>query len=184
MNLIFDINKCEVFIMSDKKGLSFAQLRRDALSGHMALELVERYGKKPEQSVICPVCKVETKSIYILRDGKESWIHMPYASLVYYDGRVLEVYAAGLRDLTPVEKKVMDGWKEITSTESYKSAAMSDVYSDGSSTYYKQERYFRDSPCPYLFYDDGSKKLDMKTGKVRDSKIKGMLELKYIVHKI
>ena len=170
--------------MSDKKGLSFAQLRRDALSGHMALELVERYGKKPEQSVICPVCKVETKSIYILRDGKESWIHMPYASLVYYDGRVLEVYAAGLRDLTPVEKKVMDGWKEITSTESYKSAAMSDVYSDDSSTYYKQERYFRDSPCPYLFYDDGSKKLDMKTGKVRDSKIKGMLELKYIVHKI
>ena len=170
--------------MSDKKGLSFAQLRRDALSGHMALELVERYGKKAEQSVICPVCKVETKSIYILRDGKESWIHMPYASLVYYDGRVLEVYAAGLRDLTTVEKKVMEGWKEITSTESYKSAAMSDVYSDGSSTYYKQERYFRDSPCPYLFYDDGSKKLDMKTGKVRDSKIKGMLELKYIVHKI
>lgn len=166
------------------KSLPFAQLKRDAMTGHMGLELLERYGKPAEERVICPVVKVETKSFKLLRGEKSSWLYMPYASLVYYDGEFLKVYAAGLRDLTPVEKKVMDGWAKISSTDEYKEAALRDAYSDGSSTYYKEKWYFEQSPCPYLFDDNGSKKYDRSFGKVRDSKVKGVCELVYKVHKI
>ena len=68
-------------------------------------------------------------AIFILRnDGKKSDLPLKKASLVEYDGQTLTTYAAGLRDLTEEEQRVMDGWKKISSTEEFKERAINDAY--------------------------------------------------------
>lgn len=167
-----------------KKLLTLAQFKRDAATGKMGLELLERFGKKSEDFYICPVVEVHQKFVVLKKkDGRTSQLDLNYASLVEYDGETLKVYSVGLRELTDLEKSVMDGWKKITDTEEYKEQAYRDAMTDGSSTYYKDKGYFMNSPCPYLYLDDGDKKYDYNTGKVYDPKVKGNCILKYKVYK-
>ena len=42
-----------------KVRLTLAQFKRDASSGHMGLELIERYGKKIDKPVVVPVVACE-----------------------------------------------------------------------------------------------------------------------------
>ena len=166
-----------------KKLLTLAQFKRDAATGRMGLQLLERYGKKVEEDYICPVIEVHQKFIKLRKkNGMESSLDLDYASLVEYDGEILKVYSIGLRELTDLEKSVMDGWKKITDTEEYKEQAYRDAMTDGSSTYYKDKGYFMNSPCPYLYLDDGDKKYDYNTGKVYDQKVKGQCMLVYKVY--
>ena len=166
-----------------KKLLTLAQFKRDAATGRMGLQLLERYGKKVEEDYICPVIEVHQKFIKLRKkNGMESSLDLDYASLVEYDGEILKVYSIGLRELTDLEKSVMDGWKKITDTEEYKEQAYRDAMTDGSSTYYKDKGYFMNSPCPYLYLDDGDKKYDYNTGKVYDPKVKGQCMLVYRVY--
>ena len=166
-----------------KKLLTLAQFKRDAATGRMGLQLLERYGKKVEEDYICPVIEVHQKFIKLRKkNGMESSLDLDYASLVEYDGEILKVYSIGLRELTDLEKSVLDGWKNITDTEEYKEQAYRDAMTDGSSTYYKDKGYFMNSPCPYLYLDDGDKKYDYNTGKVYDPKVKGQCMLVYKVY--
>lgn len=173
----------EVLNMS-KKFLTLAQFKRDAGTGKMGLQLLERFGKKVEDFYICPVIEVHNKFVVLKKkDGRTSQLDLDYASLVEYDGEMLKVYSIGLRDLTDLEKSVMDGWKKITDTEEYKEQAYRDVMTDGSSTFYKDKYYFENSPCPYLYLEQNGKKYDYSTGKVYDPKVKGNCILKYKVFK-
>ena len=163
-----------------KKFLSLAQFKRDAATGKMGLELLERFGKKSEDHYICPVVEVCSKSVKLKKkDGRISTLDLDYASL----GEILKVYSIGLRDLTDLEKSVMEGWKKITDTDDYKEQAYRDALTDGSSTYYKDVQYFKNSPCPYLYLDNNDKRYDYNTGKVYDPKVKGNCILKYKVFK-
>ena len=94
------------------------------------------------------------------KDGRISTLDLDYASLVEYDGEILKVYSIGLRDLTDLEKSVMEGWKKITDTDDYKEQAYRDALTDGSSTYYKDVQYFKNSPCPYLYLDNNIERVD------------------------
>ena len=76
--------------------LTLAQFKRDAASGHMGLELIERYGKKITKPVIVPVVKVQTNGVYLKRGDNESFLDYPFASLFEYTGTMVKVYDTGL----------------------------------------------------------------------------------------
>lgn len=167
-----------------KKLLTLTQFKRDAATGKMGLQLLERHGKKVEEDYICPVIEVHQKFIKLRKkDGVESSLDLDYASLVEYDGEYLKVFSIGLRELTDLEKSVMEGWRKITDTDEYKEQAYRDAMTDGSSTFYKDVHYFKNSPCPYLYLDNGDKRYDYNTGKVYDPKVKGNCMLKYKVYR-
>ena len=166
-----------------KKLFTLAQFKRDASTGKMGLQLLERYGKKVEEDYICPVIEVLTRSVKLRKkDGNVSWLDLDYASLVEYDGDTLKVYSVGLRELTDLEKSVMDGWKKLSDNDEYREQAYRDMMTDGSTTYYKEKSYYDNTPCPYLFNEQNGKKYDYNTGKLYDPKIKGDCILKYKVY--
>lgn len=164
-----------------RKKLSLAQFKRDASTGKMGLQLLERYGKHIEELSIVPVIKVGSQSITLKRGDKESDLDIPYASLVDYDGEYLYVYSIGSRPLNEEEQSVMNAWKQIASTKEYKERAEYDALSDGSSTYYQQKAFFLRSSCPYLFEDKPNLRYNYNKNEVYDAKVKGDCILKYKV---
>jgi hypothetical protein len=108
---------------------------------------------------------------FLLQDGRTSFLKIDGATLIEYDGETLTLYEAGLRDLTPAEKAVMDAWHKKAST--------------GSSTYWTQQAFFMNAGYEYLA---GTKKagkvIDYPTQKVRDNKVRGNMILKYKIYRV
>jgi len=165
--------------------MSLANLKRDAKSGKLYGELVERFGEteiidrlKGRRKVV----GANTVGITFLNtDGKKSECRIDRAALMEYTGDMLIVFNPGLRELNNEESKVMQGWKEIEQTDEYKHRAEIDALSDGSSTYWQRVKYFRDAGKEYLMGHDeqGGCKYDFNTGKIRDKSIRGDAILKY-----
>lgn len=159
---------------------SVAQLKREADSGKMRMELVERYGESGDKIIerlrgnrkvlrSNSVCLVLENS-----SGEESELRLPCAKLVEYDGENLTIYRAGERDLTEEEKICLKAWqqKEIIYCKK-------NPYSN---TYWYKQFFFENSNFPYLI---GDKKVRGKkynyNGKVWDDSIKGDVILRYKV---
>jgi hypothetical protein len=169
---------------------TLAQLKRDAKTGKLSGEMIVRFGKTeiPERlKGIRPIVDANTVSIKFQNaDGKKSDLPIECASLVEYDdvNMLLTIYSAGYRELTADEQRIKDEWQEVCSTEKYKNQAHTDIISDGSQTYYQKKYFFEDRGYGYLM---GYKKekgmiFDSNTGKVKDNKIKGNIELQYKLH--
>ena len=100
--------------------MSLANLKRDAKSGKLYGELVERFGEteiidrlKGRRKVV----GANTVGITFLNtDGKKSECRIDRAALMEYTGDMLIVFNPGLRELNNEESKVMQGWKEIEQT--------------------------------------------------------------------
>ena len=167
-----------------KKLLTLAQFKRDAASGHMGLELIERYGKKITKPVIVPVVKVQTNGVYLKRGDNESFLDYPFASLFEYTGTMVKVYDTGLRKLNPTEEMVMRQWHQISNNPQFRERARIDALTDGNYTGRQEELFFKQSPCPYLYTERNGLRYDHNTGKVYDPKVKGKCVLVYKVHKI
>ena len=92
---------------------TLAELRRDARSGRMSVEMLEWYGKTGEdiKPILRGIRKVEgANSVALLlknNEGNTSELRIKYATLVEYDGENLTVYDAGHRNLTEEEKKIL-----------------------------------------------------------------------------
>ena len=168
---------------------TFAELKRDIAKGLLWGEMVERNGSTeiPEHlKGVRKIVRANSAGIrFINADGKESECRIKRAALCSYTGSELTVYNYGERDLTVAEQKVMDGWKDITSTESYRQQAEVDALSDGSSTYWKGVAYFEKAGMPYLYHYDMAKygkEYNHKTGKVWDMTVRGEPCLKYKIY--
>lgn len=181
-----------------------ADLFRDLKKGNKELLKTIHYGKTVEELILQnknnrfiknmtewrSVSKIQTNSISL--DG--SWLDIPAASLVEYDGDTIKIYDVGYRHLTAEEQAVMEEWRKITQTERYKQDAYNDIMTDGSTTYYQDKRFFENSKYPYL--NDCS---DFKNGKkytnviflenncrlegdfILDKSIKGLLLMAYAI---
>lgn len=165
--------------------MSFAQLKRDAQSGKLYGELIERYG---ETEIIerlrgrRRVVGANTVGITFLNnDGKKSECRVERAALMDYTGDTLTIYNPGLRDLNDEESRIMQGWKDIENTDDYQRRAEIDALSDGSSTYWQKVGYFRKAGKEYLTggEEQNGCKLDYNTGKIRDKSVRGDTILKY-----
>ena len=163
---------------------TLVQLRQDAKSGRMSMEMTERYGAIGEQipeklrGIRCVVGS-NTVALHLRNnDGNISELQVKYASLIDYDGATLTVYEAGLRELTDEEKAILSEWKRIED-EQIKINPFSD-------TYWKRKNYFSQCSCPWLDGGDTvrGKRLEYvcETPKIRDNSIKGAAILKYKVY--
>lgn len=164
---------------------TLADLKREAKSGTLEARMILRCGSTDIPESLQGWRKItgcNSVAIFILRnDGKKSDLPLKKASLVEYDGQTLTTYAAGLRDLTEEEQRVMDGWKKISSTEEFKERAINDAYTDGSSTYYQEKWYFENAGFGYLmgFNEERGMRRDFATGKIIDDRIKGDVVMRY-----
>lgn len=163
---------------------TLADLKRDATSGKIKFELIERYGetgdKIPERCRgIRTVKKVNSVGILLeTADGKTSELKFCPAKLIEYDGKTLIIYQAGTRELNEMEKLILAKWerelKEYESKNPY------------GNTYWKMKEFFdkNNCPCPYL---TGWEKISGKqytNGKVADDSIKGKVVLKYNIYEV
>lgn len=115
-----------------------------------------------------------SNSITLLNgEGRESKLYIDCASLIEYDNNRLTVYAAGLRELTDNEKKIINEWSAVQ-----KERAEKYPYSDD---YWAKKSFFEQRKAEHLLgyeYIRGCK-YDYNTGKVYDKKIKGNVQLQY-----
>ena len=160
---------------------TLAQLKRDANSGKMSLEMIERYGQTnkdfPDRlKGVRKVKKANTVALILLSaDGKESELRFDSAKLIDYTDNSLTVYAPAQRDLTEEESRVL---KEVERMEKeyYKENPYGEFY-------WQKKRYFEKCPCPYMSgYETIRGKRYMYNGKVMDNSIKGEVILKYNVY--
>ena len=165
--------------------LTLAQLKRDAKSGKLYGELVERFGSTEILERLRGLRKIlDANSVgitFLNTDGKKSECRIEKAALAEYTGDSLTVYNPGFRDLNADEIRIMDGWKKIASTDEYKRQSEVDALSDGSSTYWQEKAYYHNAGKMYLMglEEQAGCQYDFNTGKIRDSSIKGDAILKY-----
>lgn len=161
--------------------MKLADLKRDAASGKIKLELVERYGKTGEEIPerirgIRTVSRINTVAIFLANDdGVESELRFVSAKLVEYDGKSLTIYERGERDLTEQEQKILADWQKIED-DYYQRNPHGDAY-------WKKKDYFKNCPCPWLAgYETVRGKYYNYNGKVLDNQVRGNAILKYNVY--
>lgn len=160
---------------------TLADFKRDAASGKIKLELVERFGKTdneiPERCRgIRSIQKVNTVGITLeTSDGLISELDFPAAKLIEYDGKTLTIYERGERDLTEQEREILADWQKIEE-DYYKKNPYGEAY-------WKKKDYFKNCPCPWLNgYETTKGKYYNYNGKILDNQIRGKAILKYKVH--
>ena len=160
---------------------TLADFKRDAASGKIKLELVERFGKTgneiPERCRgIRSIKSVNTVGITLeTADGSASILDFPPAKLIDYDGKTVTIYARGERDLTEQERKILADWQK-TEADYYKQVPYGDAY-------WVWKDYFKNCPCPWLSGTETVKgKYYNYRGKILDNQVRGDAVLKYNVH--
>lgn len=161
---------------------TLAQLKRDALSGRLSLEMVEHFGKTgngiPERlRGIRKVIGANTVCIKLLnQDGQESELDLKYAKLVAYTDDTLTIYAPNQRDPDEQEQKVLEEAERIA-----KEYEAENPYSDA---FWRVKEFFRQSACPWMAGNEmlRGKKYQSWTGKVIDSSQRGDVILRYKVY--
>ena len=163
---------------------TLADLKRDAASGRMCLEFIERYGLTGDQikSTMRGVRKVlgcNSVAISLLNnDGNISELRFGSAKLIEYDDETLTFYAAAHRELTEEEQAILAEWKKIE--DEY------ERQNPFGNSYWKKKDFFKKCSCPWL---DGNetirgKRMEWVNGRnmIRDNSIKGEVTLKYKVY--
>lgn len=110
---------------------------------------------------------------------KVSFLELPKASLVEYDGETVRVYESGRRDLTELERVVLDN--EPSKRPENKQQLENDMLSDGSQMYWADKRYHKELGTEYLEGHEMVRGLryDFNHKNIVDEKIKGELSLEY-----
>lgn len=150
---------------------SLAQLKRDAKTGNMSLELIERFGSTgddiPERlHGIRKVVSCNTVG-FILKNanGQQSELRFENAKLTEYEGDTLTIYEPAYRDPNEIELAVLAEARKIE--EDYEKNC------PWGNSYWTRRKYILNSPCPWL---SGSEKRCGKSynfDKVRDTSIRG-----------
>lgn len=164
---------------------SYAELKREV--GSLEFRMVYRFGSNIPERLQGWRKGIRSNStgIYMRNsEGKESMLAIKSAQLVEYDGEKLIIYGAGLRDLTEQERRIMDEWQKISEEKEFKERAEYDALTDGSSTYWQEKFFFEKHDALYLMgQEQRGCMYDYNTGKIRDNKVKGNIELQYEVRR-
>ncbi len=161
---------------------TLSDLKRDAKSGKIKLEMTYRYGKELPDFCqgIRSITNVNSVGFTLVtQEGKESAFRYSTAKLTEYDSDTLIIYAPAQREPTAEEQAVLDEAKRIV--DEYME---NNPYDDG--WFYKKKSFLKNSKCPWM---DGyeiikGKRYLSHNGKVLDFSIKGKIANKYIVHHV
>lgn len=163
-----------------EKKMTLAQLKRDANSGCLVLEIMERFGDKGANIPSRlrgkrPVTRSNSVGIFLRNvSGEESELRLDNAKLTEYTGDELVIYSAGYRDVTPQEQAVLDGIKRIREEQM-------DSYNGGD---WQVKQYVRESACPWMGGEMvRGKKYYPYNGKVLDYAVRGDVAIRYKVYR-
>lgn len=136
-------------------------------------------GKKRE------VVRIQSNGIYFIdpdgpnaneyrRKKRGSFLDFPKASLLEVTEKDFSIFWPGKRDLTPLEKEIIDNQPRDEKQEEI------DMLADGSVMFWRRKRYFEEKGFSYLFAGKNKgKSFDFNTRKVTDDMIKGEKSLEY-----
>jgi hypothetical protein len=128
------------------------------------------------------VVKKQGNGVYLSpdkNDTKGSFLEFTNAKLTEYDGKEIRTYQPGHREFTEQEKHVLDNCP--SKRPENKEIVEGDIMCDMSTSYYMDEKYYRDLGMDYLHYGRGTKRVDWSNTTIVDEQIKGNLELRYVL---
>lgn len=160
---------------------TMAELKREANSGKMALELVERYGSTEiidRLKGVRKVLKANSAGLVLQNlNGEESRMDIKKATLMEYDGETLKIFNPGVRPLNSSEV--------ATLAKADKARRDYEACYNGADGYYIYKRTLKESPFPYLAGDTmRGCRFDRYNNQIFDDTIKGDAILVYKVHKV
>jgi len=163
---------------------TLADLKREAKSGTLNLELVEWFGKTgediPERLRGIRQVKGRSNSIILINaKGEKSYLEFSYSNLIDYTPETLTLYNFGIRELTEEEQAEYQRGRE--EQERYDKA---NPYSE---SYWYMKDWWNNCKFPYLSGDSDfihGKRLTWQDGKpmIYDKTIRGRKNLVYKVH--
>jgi len=134
--------------------------------------LLERFGCTVDEER--EVVKVQSNSWCFKTEQKPaSWLPIPKASLLEFDGTFIRIYAPGKRPPTEQEKSIIAGWVKLRDKEA--------EMTDGSGQFSREQQYYSQFKALYLagYREERGMRFDHHSGLVCDEKVKGDLELVY-----
>jgi len=166
-----------------------SEFMRAAKLGDMKLRLIggSNYEwikeKRPQNLRPRAVVKVQSNALYLEgeeNDGKGSYLSIPAASLLEYDGETLKIYRAGIREMNSEEISNMQ-----KAEEERKRFQEKNPYSDD---YWHMQAFFKNCSTPWIYFGNGKIKgkrsaQGKEHGKIIDDAVKGELELLYAIER-
>lgn len=169
---------------------TIAQLKRDAKAGTIEARLIFVNGYTELDATRIAWRRIvdsNTVSIFFLREdnGKKSGLDLPSGSLIEYTDESLILFHPGLRDYNAEELAFLEKWEAEKQRTNYAERMEIDAISDGSSCYYSEKAFFYKHNFSYLMGLEWEKglKYDLNQKKVADKKIKGAINLMYVLQK-
>ena len=160
--------------------LPFAHFRKFVTAGAVCT-MTHLNGEKLDPPAPRKVIKVRSADIIFGREGKPSYLQIPPASLIEWDGETLRFFEAGIRVLTDAEKAVRAN--APSRRPENKELLEREMLSDGSSLFFADKSYYAGSPFPYLNGLDearGCQLVHRNGGEwIEDNKIKGRHAITY-----
>ena len=167
--------------------MSKAEFIRDAKKGNIKLKLVGGVNyewikeKRPQNLNARSIVKVQTNAIYLEGQenrGKGSYLGLPAASLMDYDGKVLSIYNPGIREMNEEEKDNVA--KADAERERYQKE---NPYSD---SFWHMKYWYQNCSTPWIYFGcdevKGKKAAQGENiGKIIDNSIRGELVLQYVI---
>lgn len=164
---------------------TFTDLKRDLTVGrsltmiyHENMETDERAKSRIGQARF--IVKKQTNGVYLNPDKtatKGSFLELPRASLVEYDGKIITVYGPSKRPLTESEAKIL---KDMPShKKENEQQCVNDIMTDGSTMYWRDKAYLKANDA--LWYDETyqGKHYNHNDQLMIDYSLKGKKELSY-----
>lgn len=166
-----------------------AEFMREAKTNNIKLKLIggRNYEwikeKRPQNLNPRAIVKVQTNAIYLEgeeNNGEGSYLSIPAASLIEYDGNVLNIYNAGIREMNEEEKS--NAQKAEIERKRY---AEQNPYGND---YWHMKDFYKKCSTPWIsFLSDKIKGKKAASGsdygKIIDDAIKGELILQYAIEK-
>jgi len=158
--------------------MGLADLKRKLIKGTALKMIYNSFGKSNLIGVKRYVVKTNTKGVYLNlnpNEDKGSLLEYPRNSLLELTEKGFKIYEAGYRDLNEKEKTILE---HIPKDEKQQEI---DLISDTNVMYYRKKMYLEQSGYAYLIgaHEKEGLYYDINTNKIRDSNIKGDLDLEY-----
>lgn len=163
---------------------TLSQFKRELKNGTIKTLTLLKGGKEIYHNIPREVSKIQTNGLYLLNNGKNSWLEFPKAKLFEFVGDKIRIYLPGFRELNEEEKEVLNEWEKIANTEKVKKEFEYDLLTDTNFYFMRKKEFFQDKGFYYLTGYKKEKGLIYIPYKnvVYDDSIKGELLFEYKVN--
>ncbi len=161
--------------------MTLAQLKRDLCKGKsLALVDAPTMPNHKNLNVKRYVVATQGNGVTLSPDvnaPRGSFMELPKASLVEYDGKTVKIYQGGKRLLTEEEQQVIDTMP--SHQEANRELAERDIMTDGSTTYWMDKRHTKEHQADWYWETSRGLRYDFNDKMMWDDSVKGQLELVY-----